>query len=116
MGLKDKTRDELEHTAIISMIKTMASDISVNFSDVEYNFKAMLIKNDSERETLGQQLENILAEQKKTNGKVKALEQDTKILSFFMNHKVILALSMIGLYAIYNLDLNELFKIIRTIL
>ena len=98
MDVNDMTRDELEHEAIQAQMKIISAQITANF------------------EVIGVQLENILKEARETNGRVKDLEKDTKILSFFMNHKTILALTMAGLYAVYNLDLNEIFKIIKSLL
>ena len=105
----DKSRDDLEHAGIEAMIESMAADI-------DRNFKVLHAENRAEFDVIAAQLKIIEKETKLTNGRVDSLEKDTKILSFFMNNKIALVLVMIGLYTVYNADLNRMFLFLKSLL
>ena len=84
MSLKDRSRDELEHDSIQAQLKIISSQVSANF------------------EVIGIQLENILTEAKKTNGRITALEEVTSVIKFMINNKKIAILVFYALYNILN--------------
>ena len=101
--MKNKSRDELEHVGIVSMIKEMAADISVNFEKIESNFKTIRAKGDAESYVRGVQYENILKEQKITNGRVTKQEKTTEVLRVMSEHKWLTGGFLYGIFNILQL-------------
>jgi len=101
--MKDKTRDELEHAGIQAQLVTMAADISINFSEIESNFKILRAKGDAESEVRGIQLENILSEARKTNGRITKQEKTTEVLRIMSEHKWLTGGFLYGLFNILQL-------------
>jgi len=73
------SRDELEHEAIQAQIKGISLQISANFDEI------------------GWKINEILAEAKKTNGRIKALEELTDIIKILKKYKWLLLLSIISI-------------------
>ena len=101
--MSDKTKDELEHAGIQAQLMIMAADISVNFEQVESNFKILRAKGDAESEVRGIQLANILKEQKITNGRITKQEKTTEVLSIMSEHKWLTGGFLYGLFNILQL-------------
>lgn len=101
--MKDKTRDDLEHAGIQAQLKIMAADISVNFEKVESNFKIIRAKGDAESFVRGRQYEEILKEQKITNGRVTKQEKTTEVLRVMSDHKWLTGGFLYGIFNILQL-------------
>lgn len=113
MAMENSIKD-LQHAGIEAMIKVMAADISVNFAEVEANFKVLRAKGDAESYVRGTQYENILKEQKITNGRVKDLEKDTDIIRFFKKYTWVMSLCAVGFWALYNfMDYDKLIRMLK---
>lgn len=111
--MSEKSKD-LEHVGIQAQLKVMAADISVNFAKiesninvnflkVESNISGLRLKGDTESEVRGIQLENILNEQKKTNGKIIKLEKTTEVLRVMSEHKWLTGGFLYGIFNILQL-------------
>jgi hypothetical protein len=99
MDVKEMTRDNLEHEAIQAQIKIISAQITANF------------------DVIGEQLNGILAQAKKTNGRVTRLEDITNVLDVMQRNKW---LTVLVIYAIYNLleltTIDNVLKFIRIII
>lgn len=114
--MSDKKQEDLDHGLIMLAMKEMAADISINFEKVESNLNSLRVKHDAEREAAGIQLEAILTEAKKTNGRITKLENDTDIIRFFKKYKWVLPLCAVGLWAIYNfLEYEQVLRLIKRV-
>lgn len=102
MAMSEKSKD-LQHAGIEAMIKVMAADISVNFAEVEANFKVLRAKGDAESTVRGRQLEEILKEQKKTNGRIAKQEKTTEVLKVMSEHKWLTGGFLYGIFNILQL-------------
>ena len=100
MGINDESIDT---AGIMAAMKVMAANISVNFEKVESNFKVLRAKGDAESEVRGRQLEEILTEQKKTNGRVRAQEKTTEVLRIMSEHKWLTGGFLYGIFNILQL-------------
>ena len=114
----DQKVSDLEHKLIKKEIEQISFKMNEGFGTIDkmlkVNFAALASKNDSEAEVIGIQLDAILVEQKKTNGRVTKQTEITKVLSTLQDNKWLTALA---LYAIYNLlevtTMDNIIKIIK---
>ena len=97
--MENKANDS-EHASIEAMITTMAADITVNFEKVESNFKVLRAKGEAESYVRGIQYEDILKEQKITNGRVTAQEKTTEVLRIMGKNKWLTGIFLYGLFNI----------------
>lgn len=101
MDVKNESKKHLvEHAGIMTAMKEMAADISVNFAKVESNFKIMRVKGDAESEVRGIQYEEILKEQKITNGRITVQEKTTEVIRIMVENK---GYTFIFLYGLFNI-------------
>ena len=105
--MSDKTKDDLEHAGIQAQLATMAADISISFAQVEANFKTLRAKGDAESYVRGIQYENILKEQKITNGRIKIQEKTTEVLRIMSHHKWLTGVSLYGIFNILQITTVE---------
>lgn len=111
----EKKVSDLEHSLIKKDIEKLNNRVSEGFSSVSNAIKSGfdLIRSENKRnidllraenkhdtKVSNIQRDNILAEQKKTNGRVKALEKVTSVLSLMRENKKITGLV---LYSVYNI-------------
>ena len=113
----DQKVSDLEHKLIKKEIENISFKMNEGFGTIDkmlkVHFDALRTKNDSEAEVTGMQLDAILVEQKRTNGRVTRQEQVTTVLSTMQNNKWLTALA---LYAIYNLlEVTTMANIIKII-
>ena len=99
MDVTEMSRDSLEHEAIQAQIKIISAQITANF------------------DVMGDQLNGILVQAKKTNGRVTKLEEVTNVLDVMQRNKW---LTVLVIYAIYNLleltTIDNVLKFIRIII
>lgn len=99
----DKKGSDLEHKLIKKDIEQLSYKMHDGFlaisESLKMQFESLRIKSDAESEVKGQQLDAILAEQKKTNGRVKVLETVTSNLKYFKHNPKV---ALLVIYAIYN--------------
>jgi hypothetical protein len=93
--LSEKTRGELEHESLSQAINSVVVQMNANF------------------EVVGIQLKEILNEQKKTNGRVTALEETTDFIKILKKYKWLFALFILGL--LKTIELIDIKRIISAI-
>lgn len=93
--LSGKTRGELEHESLSQSINSVVVQMNANFKVV------------------GVQLEKILTEQKKTNGRVTALENTIDFIKVAKKYKWFLALLVLGI--LKSMELIDIKRLISAI-
>jgi len=97
-----KEISDLEHEIIKKEIENISFKMNEGFGSIDkilkVHFDALATKNDTEAELVGLQLNNILTEQKRTNGRVTKLEDLTVVLRFLNENKKLTALLLYGIY------------------
>ena len=119
--MDSKKISDLEHALLKKEIENISYKMHEGFSSIEAfikaHFDALQIKNDSEAEVKGVQLNNILVEQKKTNGRVTKQEKITEIIRIMQDHKTFTALIT---YTLYNFleaaTVSNIWKLIKSII
>lgn len=100
----EKKISDLEHQLLKKDIEEIKNKMYAGFSSVSEAIKSGfdLIRSENKRDNdvSNIQRENILAEQKKTNGRVTKLEKVTSVLALMRENKKI---SGLVIYAIYNI-------------
>lgn len=101
---ENKKISDLEHQLIKKDVEEIKFKMHEGFSSIDKSIKLgfELIRSENKRDNdiSNIQRKNILAEQKKTNGRVTKLEKVTSVLSLIRENKKIAGLV---LYAIYNI-------------
>lgn len=100
----EKKISDLEHQLLKKDIEEIKNKMYAGFSSVSEAIKSgfELIRSENKRDNdvSNVQRENILAEQKKTNGRVTKLEKVTSLLALMRENKKV---SGLVIYAIYNI-------------